>query len=361
MLVSRSSHPVLARAAVIAALVFHAAAFALPDYWWQGPVSHDITQPPQPGALRRFFLVQEIRSIFDRRPGDPPALDLAARPAEILALLAFALLLAGRFHRSAIAAAMLAIIAWLNRTWMRYPRGFLGGYYAWLAAMAALITAAWLARKPMGRRGVWTGRIALGVTALLLIAAGIVHYVFTGPADLSIYPPRETSPYRLPFVAGVRRWCVQGNRGAYSHHGWQEFAWDFAMPVGSDVCAARAGIVTRVEVSYDGHSPRNNEIIIDHGDGTLGFYLHLMQGGSYVRVGQRVRQGQRIGASGDVGYSTAPHLHFQVGRWEVIRSSTGQPAWKLRLLPISFADVAADRGVPRSLKWYASGNLAPPP
>jgi hypothetical protein len=359
MLAARPKSARILRISIILALLLHAGAFALPDYWWHGPVSHDITRPPEPGPLRRFFLHQEIRSIFSRAPDAPPALDLAARPAEVLAPLAFALLLV-KFDRLAITAAIIAIIAWLNRPWTCNPHGFLAGYYAWLASMAALMTAAALRpRAPLGRRGVWTRRACIALTAVLLLLAALAHVFLTGPADLAIYPPRESSPYRLPFAAGVRRFCVQGNRGAYSHRGWQEFAWDFCMPVGSDVCAARAGIVTRVEVSYDGHSLHNNEIIIDHGDGTLGFYLHLMQGGSYVRVGQRVQQGQRIAASGDVGYSTAPHLHFQVGRWEVTQSPAGQPSWKLHLFPITFADVPTDLGIPRTLKWYTSANASP--
>jgi murein DD-endopeptidase MepM/ murein hydrolase activator NlpD len=361
MLPPRPKSATIVRTSIILALLLHAAAFAFPDYWWQGPVSHDVTRAPEPGPRRRFFLLQEIGSIFSRAQDSPPALDLAARPAEVLALLAFALLLA-RFNRLAITTASIAIIAWLNRPWTCNPHGFLTGYYAWLSSMAALIAAAALRpRVTLGRRGVWARRIAITLTVLLLLAAALGHILFTGPADLSIYPPPQASCYRLPFPAGVRRFCIQGNRGGYSHRGWQEFAWDFCMPVGSDVCAARAGVVARVEVSYDGHGLHNNEIIIDHRDGTFGFYLHLMKGGSYVRVGQRVGQGQRIAASGDVGYSTAPHLHFQVGRWEIIQSPAGQPTWKLHLLPVTFADVATDHGIPRSLKWYTSGNAMPTP
>ena len=49
-----------------------------------------------------------------------------------------------------------------------------------------------------------------------------------------------------------------------------------------------------------------------HEDGSMALYAHLKPEGVEVRVGQQVRQGQRIALSGNTGYSTAPHLHFAV-------------------------------------------------
>ena len=184
--------------------------------------------------------------------------------------------------------------------------------------------------------------------------AAIVWWVsftsLTGVRDESLYPPAEQSPYLLPFPAGQTFVVCQGNRGVVSHRDWEEFAFDFAMPVGSDVCAARGGFVRRVVDQNDGHGrhARNNLIEVDHGDGTIGKYLHIKQGGSYVRVGDRVARGQRIAASGHVGYSMLPHLHF------VVDNPSGYSQ------PIRFADVYTDAGIPRMFKRYTSGNAAPP-
>jgi murein DD-endopeptidase MepM/ murein hydrolase activator NlpD len=122
------------------------------------------------------------------------------------------------------------------------------------------------------------------------------------------------------------------------------------MNEGSDVCAARGGIVSKVVVTHDGHGYRapNNYVVIDHGDGSSGWYLHLQKGGSLVRVGERVVQGQKIAKSGHVGRSLAPHLHFHVN--DDARSVT---------LPVSFADVSEGAGVPRMGFFYTSGNSAP--
>ena len=55
---------------------------------------------------------------------------------------------------------------------------------------------------------------------------------------------------------------------------------------------------------------RANFIRIVHDDGSMAVYAHLKPEGVQVRTGQRVRKGQRIGLSGNTGFSTAPHLHF---------------------------------------------------
>jgi len=51
-------------------------------------------------------------------------------------------------------------------------------------------------------------------------------------------------------------------------------------------------------------------IIIDHGDNITSVYAHLSQ--IYVYSGQDVKMGQIIGEEGTTGWSTGPHLHFQI-------------------------------------------------
>jgi murein DD-endopeptidase MepM/ murein hydrolase activator NlpD len=55
-----------------------------------------------------------------------------------------------------------------------------------------------------------------------------------------------------------------------------------------------------------------NAVIIDHGNGEYSLYAHLKPGSISVKVGDRVKAGQRIGALGASGNVTEPHLHFQV-------------------------------------------------
>jgi murein DD-endopeptidase MepM/ murein hydrolase activator NlpD len=197
------------------------------------------------------------------------------------------------------------------------------------------------------RAAKWAGIILVAIVAIIGAGCGIL----TGPRNVDAYPEAAESPYKLPWPAGITRFCIQGNRAVVSHRGWEEYAFDFVMPVGSDVCAARAGEVVRVVVEHDGHGYKwpNNRITIQHQDGTLGEYLHIKKDGNLVNVGDRVEQGQVICASGHVGNSAMPHLHFHVTSAD--RSTT---------LPITFADVDQHEGLPRMMHYYTSGNTVPP-
>jgi len=53
-----------------------------------------------------------------------------------------------------------------------------------------------------------------------------------------------------------------------------------------------------------------NQVLVQHADGLQTRYGHLSQ--IAVRVGQVVTAGERIGAVGNTGVSTGPHLHFEV-------------------------------------------------
>ena len=192
--------------------------------------------------------------------------------------------------------------------------------------------------------------VVTACAAVLAVAVG-VFCIATGPRNIAQYPPVSETPYLLPFPAGQTFLCVQSNRGVVSHRGREQFAYDFAMPVGTGVCAARAGTVTKVVMDHDGHGYKwpNNLIVVQHDDGTFGNYLHLKQNGAYVSVGDHVEQGQVIAASGHVGNSMMPHLHFHVTDAE--RKGT---------IPVVFGDLKRDAGIPRMFKWYTSGNTTIP-
>ena len=161
--------------------------------------------------------------------------------------------------------------------------------------------------------------------------------------------PDASTRYRLPFPLEVPRFCVQGVDGPSSHMGAGRFAFDFAMPVGTPVLAAREGTVVRVSDGFTeaGLDPsfgvKANNVMILHADGTFADYAHLRVG-AIVKPGQQVKQGEVIGYSGHTGFSAGPHLHFAVLR----RSGSGD----VETLPIRFGVGSLKGFVPVANEFY---------
>jgi murein DD-endopeptidase MepM/ murein hydrolase activator NlpD len=78
---------------------------------------------------------------------------------------------------------------------------------------------------------------------------------------------------------------------------------DFAVPVGTPVRAPQDGVVTKT-----GSDNVNGIYVQINSNGTVHSLLHLSK--SSVSSGEKVRQGQTVGLSGNTGRSTGPHLHW---------------------------------------------------
>jgi murein DD-endopeptidase MepM/ murein hydrolase activator NlpD len=133
---------------------------------------------------------------------------------------------------------------------------------------------------------------------------------------------RPTEAYRAPFAIANNFPVSQAYPDAATHATPDSYyAVDIAMPVGTDVFAARAGIVfdvastnyrTGLDLARDG--PAANVVRILHDDGTYAIYAHLNWNTIRVKPGQRVLRGEYIADSGNTGFSSGPHLHFAVLR-----------------------------------------------
>lgn len=86
-----------------------------------------------------------------------------------------------------------------------------------------------------------------------------------------------------------------------SHNGY-----DWAVNTGTKVRAAAEGVV---ELAYFSESYGYN-ILINHNNGFKTRYAHLSE--VKVSKGEKVEQSQVIALSGSTGFSTGPHLHFEV-------------------------------------------------
>ena len=118
----------------------------------------------------------------------------------------------------------------------------------------------------------------------------------------TIVPPTYIKP-----ISGGRLTSGFGRRsrptkGASSYHKGV----DWATPVGTAVVASNGGVVTRAGWG----SGYGYCVYIHHSDGRDTRYGHLSK--VLVKVGQTVKQGEKIALSGNTGVTTGPHLHFEI-------------------------------------------------
>ncbi|MFD7781822.1 M23 family metallopeptidase [Streptomyces nojiriensis] len=133
------------------------------------------------------------------------------------------------------------------------------------------------------------------VTAKAAGAAGAAGASKTGLWD----KPLEKYTLSATFGKG-------GNMWSHKHSGQ-----DFAVPVGTSVKAAAAGVVVKAGPNGGGDGPAyGNAIVIKHANATYSQYAHLSK--IQVKVGQKVNASQRIALSGNTGNSSGPHLHFEI-------------------------------------------------
>lgn len=144
---------------------------------------------------------------------------------------------------------------------------------------------------------------------------------------------RPTEPYALPF-GGTEPRKLSSGFGGPTHLAENFYSFDFEMPEGTPVLAARDGVVVYVQDGFSegGLFPdlieRANLVAVGHADGTIASYGHLREG-IEVAVGDSVHTGQRLGQSGSTGFSGRPHLHFHVGKR--LMGGSG------RTIPVEFA------------------------
>lgn len=129
-------------------------------------------------------------------------------------------------------------------------------------------------------------------------------------------------PYRAPFAVANSYPISQAYPFAITHTTPDAYhAVDIVMPIGTDVYAARGGVVIDVaSTNYrNGLDPTlngadANQVRILHADGTYAVYAHLNWNTIRVKPGDEVSRGEYIADSGNTGFSTGPHLHFAVIR-----------------------------------------------
>lgn len=110
-----------------------------------------------------------------------------------------------------------------------------------------------------------------------------------------------------PSLAGYFLRPIVGGRKSQGIHGYNGI--DLAAPVGTSALASASGEVI-ISRTFGYNGGYGQYIVIRHGNGTQTLYAHLSE--NFVFAGARVVQGQVIGAVGNTGRSTGPHLHFEI-------------------------------------------------
>jgi murein DD-endopeptidase MepM/ murein hydrolase activator NlpD len=124
----------------------------------------------------------------------------------------------------------------------------------------------------------------------------------------------DSQGWRQPFIwpARGRISGVFGSQRIYAGQpGAPHTGVDLAGGVGTIVVAPADGVVVLAAASP--FTLEGNLLMVDHGLGLNSAFLHLSQ--IDVKLGERVRQGQRIGAIGQTGRATGPHLHWSM-KWK---------------------------------------------
>ncbi|MDX2281015.1 MAG: M23 family metallopeptidase [Saprospiraceae bacterium] len=120
----------------------------------------------------------------------------------------------------------------------------------------------------------------------------------------------------LPSIKPVREDKLQKSIGTLSGFGYRihpvykvkrfHAGLDFPARIGTAIQASGDGVV--VEAGW--HQGYGNCVKISHGYGYETLYGHMNK--MYVRPGEHIKKGTKIGEVGDTGLSTAPHLHYEV-------------------------------------------------
>jgi hypothetical protein len=179
----------------------------------------------------------------------------------------------------------------------------------------------------MPARGPGSSWSALGgvIAASIALACGAnpvapVPVPTTGCLDRAVFGLTAESAYVLPYLVGAAYEVLQSYCCDSGSHG-NQLAYDFLMPEGTSVTAARAGVVVGLVDQWEDSDwdPNHfNYVFIRHEDDSVAFYAHLQVRSLRVGLGDQVGMGQQIAGSGHCGTPIAD-LHFGVYRaWPIV-------------------------------------------
>ncbi len=150
------------------------------------------------------------------------------------------------------------------------------------------------------------------------------YLISVSEADIDAYEEQikeiikqQTNPDKV-YQEGDWIWPVPGRSYISCYFGWdyELGRWHKGVDIGDAgiygdyIRASKAGTVIVAESSYIPGYSYGMYVVVDHGGGYTSTYAHMSAVNVYV--GQEVAQGDVLGCVGNTGYSTGPHLHFEI-------------------------------------------------
>lgn len=149
--------------------------------------------------------------------------------------------------------------------------------------------------------GIEDGEMLVAGTELIIPDGELVSEKTSKPKTSKIGGSKETTNgYYIRPVKGVK---TQGSHGRYK-------GIDIGARIGTPVWAMADGTVIISKSPSGWNGGYGGMIVISHSNGTQTLYAHLSR--IDVKQGQKVTRGSVIGAVGNTGRSTGPHLHFEI-------------------------------------------------
>jgi len=127
----------------------------------------------------------------------------------------------------------------------------------------------------------------------------------TSSGSVSSVIEKLVNPAKAEDSDTIMAWPTEGSR-ITQYYSWRHTGLDIANKTGTPLYAAEAGTV---EVSGWNNGYGYN-VVVNHGGGKKTRYAHASK--LYVKIGDKVERGEQIAAMGSTGWSTGPHIHFEV-------------------------------------------------
>ena len=130
----------------------------------------------------------------------------------------------------------------------------------------------------------------------------------SGPGASAGFGLPADGPMSSPY-GPARKYIGVGKDGASCEKTSVHYGYDMAVPIGTPITAPAGGtvILGDEDLYYEGGT-----VFLDHGEGLVSVFMHMSE--VDVTPGQVVEIGERLGASGNTGRTTGPHLHWAV-KW----------------------------------------------